>query len=307
MTYRDSEREGIVDELLLDADLAGSRDVHQALLSLGSFAHLPAPTPQGELAAMLAGPHDQLSKRRWRNKHRTVVVSAAVVAAMGLGVSGVAAATSGFSRTPAFLEGLVGTFTQQRSTGPVALPGPDAPKVSTEPGAGVDPSALPPAPATTPAPESLAARPAPAAPESSGLPVNDSAGNTGGNAAGNAAGNAVPSTAGGGTPAQGAPAGAAEQGPTQAGRQAPNGTAHNPPGQAARDQAGQHQANPEQAQRDQQKPGKPAAAAKPTASPDKPGAVNKPGPVLPPLTGNGSEQQFQSFVDKLKSWLKHRG
>ncbi|MDO6142234.1 hypothetical protein [Paenarthrobacter aurescens] len=154
MTYRDSEREAIVDELLLDAaastddagstDSADETDVRQILLAIGSFADFAAPAPGAELSAMLDGPHDELSKRRWRHKHRTAVVSVAVVAAMGLGVSGVAAASSGFTRNPSFLDELLGNVRPQPAAAESVLPVPDAPRVTTEP-APVDPAAIPPA------------------------------------------------------------------------------------------------------------------------------------------------------------------
>lgn len=159
MTYKDLERRAIVDELLLDAGMPSDSDLRTTLLSMGSYANLPAPTPNGELAAMLAGPHDELSKRRWKRKHRAAVVSVAVVAAMGLGVSGVAAASSGFTRHPAFFDELFGNRAPHGTAGPTALPTPDAPKVATEEGRQADPAAIPsptptgePAPTTTPGP-----------------------------------------------------------------------------------------------------------------------------------------------------------
>ncbi|MFJ4027334.1 hypothetical protein ACIPWF_09075 [Paenarthrobacter sp. NPDC089989] len=160
MTYKDLEREAVVDELLLDADLDGDSDLRTTLLSIGSYASLPAPAPNAELAAMLAGPHDELSKRRWKRKHRAAVVSVAVAAAMGVGVSGVAAASSGFTRHPAFIDELFGNLAPHATAGPTALPIPDAPKVATEEGRQVDPVAVPaptttgaPVPTTAPAPE----------------------------------------------------------------------------------------------------------------------------------------------------------
>jgi len=154
MTYKDLDRGQIVDELLLDAGLSDASDVRQALLAMGQLADAAAPAPGAELAAMLAGPHDEVSKRRWRHKHRTAVVSVAVVAAMGLGASGVAAASSGFTRSPSF-EGLLGTVAPHRAAAAPALPAPDAPKVSTAPAPSADPAAIPqpspvqPTPATT--------------------------------------------------------------------------------------------------------------------------------------------------------------
>ncbi|MFF1828497.1 hypothetical protein [Paenarthrobacter sp. NPDC058040] len=159
MTYKELERRAIVDELLLDAGMAGDSEVRTTLLSMGSCADLPAPKPNAELAAMLAGPHDELSKRRWKRKHRAAVVSVAVVAAMGLGVSGVAAASSGFTRHPAFIDELFGNLAPHGTAGPTALPTPDAPKVATEEGRQADPAAVPsptptgePVPTTTPGP-----------------------------------------------------------------------------------------------------------------------------------------------------------
>ena len=142
MTFKDLEREQIVDELLLDADLAEASDVRQALLAMGRFADAAAPAPSAELAAMLAGPHDEMAKRRWRHKHRTAVVGVAVVAAMGLGVSGVAAASSGFTRSPSFEVLVEGLVPQRAAAAPVVLV-PDAPKVSTAPAPAADPAAIP--------------------------------------------------------------------------------------------------------------------------------------------------------------------
>ncbi|MFJ4264150.1 hypothetical protein ACIPYU_17060 [Paenarthrobacter nicotinovorans] len=142
MTFKDLERGKLVDELLLDADLGDAPDLRQALLAVGSFADAAAPEPGEELAAMLAGPHDDVSKRRWRHKHRTAVVGVAVVAAMGLGVTGVAAASSGFTRSPSF-EGLWEGLASQRAAETPVLLTPDAPKVGTVPAPPADPAAIP--------------------------------------------------------------------------------------------------------------------------------------------------------------------
>jgi hypothetical protein len=85
-----------VDEMLLDAGQAQAAELRAALLSLGTLASLPVPAPNAQLAALMAGPHD-LRQRRLR-KHRAAVVGLAVVAGMGLGVSGVAASGSGQAR-----------------------------------------------------------------------------------------------------------------------------------------------------------------------------------------------------------------
>lgn len=137
MTYRNlpsrhMDNSATIDELLLEAGLSDDADMRAALLSLQELGNVPAPAPGPELAAMLAGPHDQLAKRRWQRKHRTAVVSVAVVAAMGLGVSGVAAASSGFTKTPTIISGLFGN-PPQHANAPTPLPVPDAPRVVTEP------------------------------------------------------------------------------------------------------------------------------------------------------------------------------
>ncbi|WP_255769931.1 hypothetical protein [Pseudarthrobacter sulfonivorans] len=83
-----------VDEMLRDA---GETDpgLRAALLSLGAFASLPVPEPRGELAALLAERPTQLDRHRLRRRHRTAAVGLAVIAGMGLGVTGVAATASG--------------------------------------------------------------------------------------------------------------------------------------------------------------------------------------------------------------------
>ena len=148
MTYRELDRTEIVEDLLLEADLGGDSDLRETLLALGSYSKLQAPEPNAELAAMLAGPHDELTKRRWKNKHRAAVVGVAVVAAMGLGVSGVAAASSGHGWTSAFISDFFANLAPHKPGAPTALPTPDAPRVITEPAPGTDPAAIP----STPAP-----------------------------------------------------------------------------------------------------------------------------------------------------------
>jgi hypothetical protein len=93
MTANTSTLLSTVDEMLLDA---GETDpgLRAALLSLGAVASLPVPEPRGELAALLAVRTTQLDRHRLRRRHRTVAVGLAVIAGMGLGVSGVAATAS---------------------------------------------------------------------------------------------------------------------------------------------------------------------------------------------------------------------
>ena len=83
-----------VDEMLLEAGQEQDTELRAALLSLGSLASLPAPPPNAQLAALLACRPDDLSWRRRLRRHRPVIVGLAVVAGMGLGVTGVAASAS---------------------------------------------------------------------------------------------------------------------------------------------------------------------------------------------------------------------
>ncbi|MDQ0870586.1 hypothetical protein QFZ70_003059 [Arthrobacter sp. V1I9] len=99
-----------VEEMLLDAGQVQDSELRAALLVLGSLASLPTPAPSGKLAALLtesedgsagnaddaggisdSGPGDELAKRRRLRAHRPTVVGLALIAGMGLGVSGVAA------------------------------------------------------------------------------------------------------------------------------------------------------------------------------------------------------------------------
>ena len=91
MTTRDDFSGGTVDQLLLDAGHTDVPELRTALLSIASLAQMQAPAPGPELALMLAGPRDELTRQRWLRKHRPAVVGLAVLAGMGLGVSGVAA------------------------------------------------------------------------------------------------------------------------------------------------------------------------------------------------------------------------
>ncbi|WP_426226976.1 hypothetical protein [Pseudarthrobacter sp. DSP2-3-2b1] len=80
-----------VDDMLLDAGETDAR-LRAALLSLGSLRSLPVPEPGAELAALLlSGPAHQLERHRLLRRHRGSVVGLAVIAGMGLGVTGVAA------------------------------------------------------------------------------------------------------------------------------------------------------------------------------------------------------------------------
>ncbi len=289
MTSRDSEREAMVDELLLDADAADSSDVRLALLSMGSFANLAAPTPGPELSAMLAGPHDEVSKRRWRHKHRTAVIGVAVVAAMGLGVSGVAASSSGFTRNPSFIDELLGNVRPQPAAAAPVLPIPDAPRVITEPAPVVDPAAIPtiPAPGSIPVPGSVAPAETPAQAQAQAqaqpqAPAQPQA--------------KVKS------PPQ---APVVVQAPAAAPEQPSSGTApqpNTPPNPALSPQA-----KPGSGKEEKQQAARPDASLQGAGKPAKtlPGADGaKPGHLPPGLGNERVEEQFKDAANKWKQWLK---
>lgn len=91
MTTRDDVSGGTVDRLLLDAGHTDVPELRAALLSIASLGQMQVPAPGPELSAMLAGPRDELTKKRWLRRHRPTVAGLAVLAGMSLGVSGVAA------------------------------------------------------------------------------------------------------------------------------------------------------------------------------------------------------------------------
>lgn len=155
---KDVDREAIIHELMLEAGLTDAPGLADSLKAVKSFASMPAPVPGTALAAMLAGaaaaggPIDELGKRRRLRQHRPVVIGAAVLTAMGLGIGGVAASSSGFSKgTPEFMQSLISGWAPGWTTAPPSLvpaaPAGDSPKVTTHP-APVD---LP-APAVAPEP-----------------------------------------------------------------------------------------------------------------------------------------------------------
>ncbi|WP_284981864.1 hypothetical protein [Arthrobacter sp. efr-133-TYG-118] len=194
---KDIDRDAIILELMLEAGLTGTPELTDSLRALESFASMPAPVPGPALAAMLAGsavgdtpPCDELGKQRRLRKHRPVVIGAAVLTAMGLGVGGVAAANGGFSKgTPEFMQVLISGWAPAWTTAPPSLvppaPAQDSPKVATHPapvdlspaarpveGSSADPVASAPASTGNAASQPLAPVnvPAPARQPSDGLP-----------------------------------------------------------------------------------------------------------------------------------------
>lgn len=97
MTPQASRLTDTVESMLLDAGQEQDTELRAALLSLGSLASLPVPSPNAQLAALLASRPDELTRRRRQRRHRnrSAIVGLAVVAGMGLGVTGVAATGSG--------------------------------------------------------------------------------------------------------------------------------------------------------------------------------------------------------------------
>ncbi|MCX2749516.1 hypothetical protein OOZ51_17100 [Arthrobacter sp. MI7-26] len=163
---KDIDRDAIIRELMLEAGLTDAPALADSLKALESFASMPAPVPGPALAAMLAGtaaaagpvaevgtapgigiatgdltderPVDELGKRRQLRKHRPAVIGAAVLTAMGLGIGGVAASSSGFSKgTPDFMQSLISGWAPGWTTAPPSLvppaPAGDSPKVTTHP------------------------------------------------------------------------------------------------------------------------------------------------------------------------------
>ncbi|UVJ40073.1 hypothetical protein [Arthrobacter sp. CJ23] len=185
MTGNNLERDKLVDDVMREAGVHDAPELKAALHSLGAFASMQAPEPGAELAALFAAPTDELSKRRWLRTHRPAVLGIAVVTAMGLGVSGVAAASSGFTKQPEFMNRLLAGWAPGWMSPPPSLQPPlptsDAPKVTSVPAPTVDPAAVPPAEAltvpaapiaTAPAPEQRPAIPAvPAVPGGPGTPA----------------------------------------------------------------------------------------------------------------------------------------
>lgn len=184
---KDIDRDAIIRELMLEAGLTDAPEFADSLKALESFASMPTPVPGPALAAMLAGsapavgpvaevgaapgigtaagdpmderPVDELGKRRQLRKHRPVVIGAAVLTAMGLGIGGVAASSSGFSKgTPDFMQSLISGWAPGWTTAPPSLvppaPAGDTPKVTTHPApVDVPAPAVAPEPAIPPVPE----------------------------------------------------------------------------------------------------------------------------------------------------------
>jgi len=151
----------IVDAVLSEEGLADDVALAAVLLEVRALAQNAAPAMSPELLAALSAAQAvdageatrdavvvSLDSRRG-NKRRALIVSAAVIAAMGLGVGAAAASSEGFRQTAQqTFSGLVDVL----NPGRVAPPAPQLPApVQTD---GVGPSGETPAPSSTPAPTS---------------------------------------------------------------------------------------------------------------------------------------------------------
>lgn len=85
-------------ELLAESEQETSAELEEALYEILGLASRPAPSPSGELAALLQV--DDLTRHRWARswarKHRTGLIVLGVVGALGLGATGAAASNLQF-------------------------------------------------------------------------------------------------------------------------------------------------------------------------------------------------------------------
>ncbi|MCQ1986431.1 hypothetical protein [Arthrobacter sp. zg-Y844] len=125
--------------LLAESGVAESPDLVEQLLALRMQSRVPAPEPDGELAALFAGTPVPLRPRRGRG--RGVILGAALIGAMAVGAGGVAANPDFLIRADPTPEV---TFTPEAPTLERAEPA--APEAVTDPLAPADVPAPEPAP-----------------------------------------------------------------------------------------------------------------------------------------------------------------
>lgn len=165
--------EGEIQAILLDSGLEEDADLRRSLEELRGLAQAAAPAPRADLAALLTPGVSSLELRR-RNRQRRmgIVVSAAVVGAMGLGAGAVAASSEDFRRSVGHTVVRILQPVGQTSKTDTAPPAPaDMPALPGQTGTGTVPSA--------PVQAGTASPTATAAPEPG--PSNGSAGPRGGN------------------------------------------------------------------------------------------------------------------------------
>ncbi|MBT2514133.1 hypothetical protein [Arthrobacter sp. ISL-30] len=141
-----------IEEMLLESGLENSDSLHESLQELHALTTAEAPEPGPELAALLSPQVPSLGSRRWKKRHRTAVISATVIGAMGLGAGAVAAANEDFRETVGHTVGVLfqpsGTIPQESPATESSAPSPtDLPTNRTQ-----DNSATVPAPAGPSAP-----------------------------------------------------------------------------------------------------------------------------------------------------------
>lgn len=108
-----------IEEMLLESGIENSASLSESLMELQALAMSDAPEPGPELAALFAPQVSSLGERRWKKRHRTAIISATVIGAMGLGVGAVAAANEDFRES---VGQTVGTLFQPSRPGPQDTP-----------------------------------------------------------------------------------------------------------------------------------------------------------------------------------------
>lgn len=163
--------DGEIQAILRDSGLEEDADLCRTLDDLRALAQDGPPEPREDLKALLTPGVASLElRRRGRHRRMGVVVSAAVVGAMGLGAGAVAASSEDFRQSvghtvvrffqPA--DEATAPKTDMGSPSPAGLPAPAA--VSPAP----SPTAAAPSPTTSPATPAARATPAPSSRAASG-------------------------------------------------------------------------------------------------------------------------------------------
>lgn len=93
---RNAQDEQVVQRLLLEFGVAAGTGLEDVLHQIRALESVPAPTPSGELAALLHLGVDELTGRRWARRHRAGLITLAVVGALSLGASAAAASSPQF-------------------------------------------------------------------------------------------------------------------------------------------------------------------------------------------------------------------
>ncbi|MCC9174225.1 hypothetical protein [Arthrobacter sp. zg-Y179] len=156
--------------LLAEAGVEESPELVERLFALRLQSRVPAPEPDGELAALFAGNPVPLRPRARRG--RGIILGAALIGAMGVGAGGVAANPDFLVRADPRPEV---TFTPEAPTLERAKPAaPEAPSLEQATPAAPAPAAVPeaaaPAPEPTPAPEAVPVQAPAAAPDPAAVP-----------------------------------------------------------------------------------------------------------------------------------------